>query len=193
MAIEYVTVPLLVASAVSVAAIVTVYARAASGVPETAPAVAFSVSPPGSAPDTIDHVTDPLPPDACCVALYATVARPAGSDGVPIATGGAAGTLDFRATRNTSCRAPAPGSPLRSVPSVFSQLEGKSTQWPSGETFGRGMYQNAVAVASRSLVTSLRWCAKRHTVGSAPAAASVCTAMISSSHARNGVVFVPCR
>ena len=88
-------------------------------------------------------------------------------------TGGGGGTLDFSATRNTSCRALPPVSPFGSVPRVFSQFEVNSTQCPSFDTFGRGMYQKDVADASRSLVTSLRWCAKRHTVGSTPGAGSV--------------------
>src|SRR6266508_1048315 len=72
-------------------------------------------------------------------------------------------SLDASFTRNTSCRAPEPDSPPGSTPSVFSQFEVNNTQRPSGDTFGRGMYQKDARVASRSLWISLRWCAKRHT------------------------------
>src|SRR3954453_12546841 len=97
-------------------------------------------------------------------------------------------TYFFSCTTNTSWRAFVAGSLMGSVPSVFSQLDVKRTQRPSGETLGRGEYQKDVAVGSTSLWTSLRWWAKRPPVASAPAAVSVCTATISSSHARHAVV-----
>src|SRR6185369_2707711 len=91
---------------------------------------------------------------------------------------------EVSSSRKTSCRKLPPASPPGSVPRVFSQLEVNRAQWPSGEMFGRGSYQKYVVVASRSLRTSDRWCAKRHTVASVPAGASVWIATSSSSQAR---------
>ena len=55
---------------------------------------------------------------------------------------------------NTSCRAPEPDSPDGSTPSVFGQLEVNSTQRPSGDTLGRGMYQKDARVAYLSLIAN---------------------------------------
>ena len=61
--------PLLVALAASVAAIVTADVPAVVGVPDTVPVAVFSVSPAGKAPEATDQVKEPLPPLAASVAL----------------------------------------------------------------------------------------------------------------------------
>ena len=74
--------------------------------------------------------------------------------GEPTAAGALASP--FSSTRNTSCRAVVPVSPRGSVPSVFSQLEVMSAHRPSGEPFGRGMYQKDARSGSLSCATRLR-------------------------------------
>ena len=165
---------------------------ALAGVPAMTPVVVLSVSPAGSVPATTFQAKAPEPPLACSVAVYGRVTLPEETAVVPITTGASTIVLRSSSTTKTSCRCVLLESPRGSVPSVFSQFEVNSAHRPSGETFGRGVYQNPIHVGSTSLATALRWCANRHTEAPPPAP-SVCTAKISSSQARHLTALVPYR